>query len=283
MDSSKSTSAIADFCSELREARRFKKITFEEVVRRTCITQEYLQALEEGEWERIPAAYLRGYLALYAVTVGMNREKVLRTYDAIVESRDRSTQAVLDDSPPAIKRPEHRSITRAKIRTGWYAQLARHPVTFRVVTITLIVLGLGLLYFMRYSGSRPPKPADFKTVLRELEASSDSQAFGPPPPPDEIGEGEETEFWVQWIGLSEGTLSVQCDEDTVLTFQFTASDTIVTPFQNQLAGWILPSESASFLLSSGSALIVEESRGDTLILAISVECETKPDSLAVVD
>jgi|GEM_PF-2385545 len=71
------------FAQNLREARAYRSIELEQVAQETRISLPYLQALESGEWERMPAPYLRGYLSAYSECLGMNLEKVLRRFDEL--------------------------------------------------------------------------------------------------------------------------------------------------------------------------------------------------------
>ena len=136
MSSSPSISLIAAFCKELREAREYRQMTLNEVARATRISVEFLQALESARWDQIPRAYLRGYLGLYAFAVGMNREKVLRSFDHIVAPSTGRPGAVLEEAPPLLQAPEHVGVTRAKIRTAWFAALSQNRRTAYTVDLS---------------------------------------------------------------------------------------------------------------------------------------------------
>jgi transcriptional regulator with XRE-family HTH domain len=71
------------FLRDLREAREYRGVSLEQVAEETRINLEYLEALEDGAWERIGAPYLRGYLISYAECVGMVRDKVLRRFEEL--------------------------------------------------------------------------------------------------------------------------------------------------------------------------------------------------------
>lgn len=138
------TSAIAAFCSELREARRFQRIALDEVARTTRITLDYLTALETGAWDLIPPVYVRGYLGLYAVTVGMNRDKVLRDFDRITSAQPARENAALDDAPPLLSRPEFAAVTRQKIQAGWFVSLASYRRPLYLLG-AMLILAVGFL------------------------------------------------------------------------------------------------------------------------------------------
>lgn len=71
------------FAQDLREAREYHNIDLEQVAQETRISLPYLQALEAGDWESLPAPFLRGYLSAYAESLGMNLKKVLRRFDEL--------------------------------------------------------------------------------------------------------------------------------------------------------------------------------------------------------
>jgi hypothetical protein len=112
----------AAFAQDLREARSYRNVELEQVAQETRISLPYLQALEAGEWERLPGPFLRGYLSAYAECLGMNLEKVLRRFDELgfLAEEEASTDASaprmpfamgqrrLEDAPPTHLPPQRR-------------------------------------------------------------------------------------------------------------------------------------------------------------------------------
>jgi cytoskeletal protein RodZ len=74
---------IKGFCEELKSARTYREMTLEEIARITRINEDYLRALEEGHWNRIPTAFLKGYLRNYAEILEMNLPKVMESFEAL--------------------------------------------------------------------------------------------------------------------------------------------------------------------------------------------------------
>lgn len=143
-------SAIADFCGELREARLFQRISLDEVARSTRITPEYLRALEDGQWDSVPAAYVRGYLGAYAAAIGMNRDKVLRDYDLLLSTGRASERASIDDAPPLLSRPEIADVARQKVQASWFIALASHRRLFYVIGGLILLAPLILAKWMQH-------------------------------------------------------------------------------------------------------------------------------------
>lgn len=62
----------------LREARLRRNLTLAEIERDTRINREYLEALENEQYEILPApVYARGFLRSYALHLGLDHEEVL--------------------------------------------------------------------------------------------------------------------------------------------------------------------------------------------------------------
>ena len=79
---------------ELRLARVKKGLTREDVSARTKITPAILEAIEDEQFERLPAViYLRGFLRSYASEVGLQPSAVVDRYLAEWESASRALTA----------------------------------------------------------------------------------------------------------------------------------------------------------------------------------------------
>ncbi|HEX04930.1 MAG TPA: helix-turn-helix domain-containing protein [Bacteroidetes bacterium] len=73
-----------DFCKDLISAREYKELDLAKVSERTKISLEYLQNLENGDWEFLPVSYVRAFMRTYAQSVGMDVGDVLQRYDSII-------------------------------------------------------------------------------------------------------------------------------------------------------------------------------------------------------
>ncbi|MEB3196681.1 MAG: helix-turn-helix domain-containing protein [Candidatus Sericytochromatia bacterium] len=64
---------MTDVCQLLRETRLSKGLTLDEVAQRTYIKLHYLEALEEGRMDRLPAmVHTYGYIRQYAKLLGLD-------------------------------------------------------------------------------------------------------------------------------------------------------------------------------------------------------------------
>jgi transcriptional regulator with XRE-family HTH domain len=117
------TSLTANFCDELRKAREYQGLSIDDISRKTKIPREYLNALEQGHLEVIPASIRRGVIAAYAQTSGMNSDKVLKTLETL-----QGIQPIAETGTLATDRSSRERLmvgmTRAQIRTAWFASIA---------------------------------------------------------------------------------------------------------------------------------------------------------------
>jgi cytoskeleton protein RodZ len=75
-----------DVGATLRRARQEKRLTLDQLSRATKISKSNLKALEDGDFERLPAAvYTRGFLRAYAREVGLDPHETVELYMQQVE------------------------------------------------------------------------------------------------------------------------------------------------------------------------------------------------------
>jgi hypothetical protein len=283
MNSSINTSAIADFCKELKEARAFKRISVEEAAALTRISIGYLYALEEGRWREIPAAYLRGYLAVYAAAVEMNCDKVLATFDKLVLPVSGEAQVVLDESAPLLRHPQYVGITRAKIRATWFTSLSQNRRVVSVIMIILCGLYLGLLSWQRhrkitdtvmipFSISQQENLERVHSPLTEFAisgiAESGKSSLGKPSS-------------LTLVGSSSGSLCVFRDDEAAFQVRFQVYDTIKIQYLQSLTLKVHPSISAAIFVDTIRVMPMKILLGDTSLFTYSITNKIPFDSLAL--
>ncbi len=75
---------MAQFYKELKELRRSKEISLEELENRTKINIKYLSAIEEGNFEILPVPYLRLFLRAYSTEIGGDSDRALEQLDSFI-------------------------------------------------------------------------------------------------------------------------------------------------------------------------------------------------------
>ena len=75
---------MAQFYKELKELRVSKEISLEDLQSKTKININYLNAIEEGNFEILPTPYLRLFIRAYALEIGGDADRALEQLDGFV-------------------------------------------------------------------------------------------------------------------------------------------------------------------------------------------------------
>ena len=75
---------MPQFYKELKELRVSKEISLEDLESKTKINIKYLKAIEEGDFNVLPAPYLRLFIRAYAVEIGGEADRALDQLDSFV-------------------------------------------------------------------------------------------------------------------------------------------------------------------------------------------------------
>ena len=68
--------------NKLKEAREQKGITLARASEDTRISVKFLESLEKENYEVFPAeVYLKGFLRIYSIYLGLNPEEILEEYE----------------------------------------------------------------------------------------------------------------------------------------------------------------------------------------------------------
>jgi transcriptional regulator with XRE-family HTH domain len=84
---------MAQFYKELKELRVSKEISLEDLESKTKINIKYLKAIEEGNFNVLPAPYLRLFLRAYAIEIGGEADRALDQLDSFVGNTKPSVSA----------------------------------------------------------------------------------------------------------------------------------------------------------------------------------------------
>jgi hypothetical protein len=282
MTSSARITAIAVFCKELREAREYQRITLREIAAVTRLSLEPLQAIEDGRWDEIPRAYLRGYLGLYAQAVGMNVEKVLRSFDRLMLPEGSPDAAILDEAPPLLSEPQAVGLTRATIRTTWFAVLSRNRKLLYILSFLAVAGLFGLLHLTRrIEDRRAVAVLPFSEALAEnrLRLTSPLAVL---PLDSAMTQGKNSSRWVQWIGNGPGSLLACRDRDSCRLWHFDSFDTIKIQYVDSLTVRLHPSQSAAARSDTALLSAAKTLPGDTALYLIKPESAPHLDSVRTI-
>jgi cytoskeleton protein RodZ len=135
----------------LRQVRESRGLQLEEASRVTKIGKNYLVAIEEGQFEKLPnAAYIKGFLRLYAGFLSLSGDEIVQRYDQSVPSARPQVEI-----KSATERPSVEIMERAKL--GGHGRWV----------IPVLLLGLVILATLFFTDGEekrprptpPPKPA----------------------------------------------------------------------------------------------------------------------------
>jgi len=124
---------MQEFGKYLKTEREAKGITLEQIEQETRIRLTYLQAIEDGEFNKLPGEfYCRTYIRSYAKAIGLDEAEVLAKYENRV--KEIMSDGELEDLPT---------------KTRWdgtlqetVASKGKAPVNKKPIIIGLIVVGL---------------------------------------------------------------------------------------------------------------------------------------------
>jgi Helix-turn-helix domain/RodZ C-terminal domain len=123
---------VFEIGNSLREARLRKELDFPELEQGTKIRAKYLRALEDENFEQLPAStYIRGFLRTYADYLGLDGQLYVDEYNVRYTSGDQVLERrVRGSSPSRRPRPRHR---RFETRVVWLALVGIATVTALVI------------------------------------------------------------------------------------------------------------------------------------------------------
>ncbi len=138
----------------LREARETKGLTLREVQEKTRISSRFLEALEMGDYDRLPTpTHVRGFLRNYARFLGLDPNPLLERYELGQAQRPKRRQppVIIDTTIPvgsALEAPpeDHPFFDPVNVEVDTAYQRDSGGGSESILRIVIIVALLGLLY-----------------------------------------------------------------------------------------------------------------------------------------
>jgi len=132
---------VGEYLKSVRESRGLQ---LEEASRVTKIGKNYLAAIEQGEFDKLPnAAYIKGFLRLYAGYLSLSGDEVVRRYESELPAAPRP------QVEPAPERPGVQIMERAKLGG---------PGRWVIPTLLLALVILAAI-FLTDNDEKPVRPA----------------------------------------------------------------------------------------------------------------------------
>jgi cytoskeletal protein RodZ len=154
------------FGTWLRRQRQGRDIGLREICEQSKISIRYLQALEAGRFDVLPApVFAKGFLRQYSRYVGLDSEEVVNAY--LAAKRSSEEEESLEDSPP--QRSRHRR------GMGWLVALV----------VVLVVLAAALVFLWGEWWGRRQSVGDQSAVVSGAETQL---PVSQPPGPRSLGQ-----------------------------------------------------------------------------------------------
>jgi len=219
------TSPTANFYDDLRKAREFRGLSLESICKTTRIPLDYLKALEEGRLDEIPAPIRRGVISAYAKAAGMNADKVLKSLEELSSHVSGPALGNLSAERP-LRETMTVGMTRAQIRTAWFAQIASNRLLHWALSLTLlgalVVVGAYWLREAQEATNLPSSSAPDTTAYRAFSYLRVDQ-----PIPDTLRYRVDSEPTItRFVALDTGAASVIAGLDYWGDFHVYPHDTI---------------------------------------------------------
>jgi hypothetical protein len=175
----------------LKEARKGKDLTFNKIEEDTKIRAKFLQALEQGEYDKIPGeVYVKGFLRNYATYLGLDPMVMLEKYRQEQSGESitglKKVSALAKNEAQGVRETERgrrgeekdkENNRRKGISPGWI-----------VAIVLVILLGVGIAWYVnRPSGEGLPAPDDTQSESAEIDMGV-GQSGVPNLPPEDNGE-----------------------------------------------------------------------------------------------
>ncbi len=150
-----------DLYTELRAAREARGMTLEDIAQSTLINPDFLMAIEAGNTEILPAAYVRAFLRAYATSVGMDPAYVMRRFDG--KSSEAASAA---PPPPVVVRP-----VTTEERTDAAPPFLSRPGVKTSGVVLSVLLGVTLIIYLTQPSTTPTGTGEVPigTILKETE------------------------------------------------------------------------------------------------------------------
>jgi len=156
----------------LRSVRESRGLTLEEASRVTKIGKNYLVAIEEGQFDKLPnAAYIKGFLRLYASFLSLSGDDVVQRYD-----QGLPTARPPVESKPLPERPVE-IVERTKL--GGHGRWVIPVILLCLVVLTALFFTDGEVKKEQTAVKSPPAPpAAPAPALVQPQLSSATRAPG---------------------------------------------------------------------------------------------------------
>lgn len=186
----------------LRRGREKKNLTIADVEKETSISKKYLEALEKGEYDKMPGdVYIKGFIRNYAKCVGMDGDELLREFasergiEVPPQPMKLSTAEEIVKSEATVRQPKVKVTERETVRPSAKAFSSGDDFKSRTETgspLKKIFMGLGIAVFAFLAavyiifsdentapGAKPPVQTQAETKVEETKKEETKPVVNP--------------------------------------------------------------------------------------------------------
>ena len=266
-DTQPSTQTLGAF---LRDHREKLHLSLEDATESTKISLPILRAIEEDNYERMPAeAFCRGFYSMYAEFLQLNSEEILTRY---LESRGQSSQVSQKQARPPIKKSSHFS--------SFAEPAAFSPATsLAMLLLAFFVVIVGICWYFNWSplqyldtqiATSPTVEEPVQPEVKNSPSAPEALTTVSPPGngpsvPASIQVLTESPMEIPAIGpyrlevdfISSGSLKIILDDAPATEKNFTSGDTLQWDVKNKFL-LDMPEETSATLRLNGIELPLPE-------------------------
>lgn len=148
---------MSQFGTELKEARESRGLTLQQVAASTKISAGVLEALEKGDFARLPGGiFSRSFVRAYALEVGVNPDALVAQFISELEA-----------AAPAMTEAVRPDVTEDDIAFLERQRRASLFLRIGVIVLTLVVIGSLVFWQLR---RRPATPSTELTPTPSVSA-----------------------------------------------------------------------------------------------------------------
>jgi cytoskeletal protein RodZ len=150
---------LTDLYTELRTAREARGMSLDDIAQSTLINIDFLRAIEAGNTDILPAAYVRAFLRAYATTVGLDPSYVMHRFEGKT------------GTPPPTPPVQPQAIAHNPPEDSTSSFLARSSVRTWGVTLAVVFGVAAIIYLTQYESPAPARNPEVPigTILKETE------------------------------------------------------------------------------------------------------------------
>jgi cytoskeletal protein RodZ len=166
--SNPAATTLKEFGEALKKERVTRKLSLAEIAAETRINTIFLEAIEAGDFPKLPEIYIRSFLREYASIVGLDSEDVVQLFLKISRQKATQSQALnISQVSETLQKSEVRKTTKRKIFS-----------LKNIVFAGVILAGIVVFWLLTNVGS-PPRQIVEETPFEEVVQENQPQVLLP--------------------------------------------------------------------------------------------------------